>query len=52
MIKRIFSVVVYPDLQKEFEEKFHNIALPDTLNSKGCTSVKIYKQLPIIQTDI
>ena len=43
MIKRIFSVVVYPELQEEFEDKFHNLALPDTLSSHGCLSVEISK---------
>ena len=43
MIKRIFSVVVHPELQEEFEDKFKNLALPDTLSANGCTSVEILK---------
>lgn len=30
MIKRVFSEDVYPELQAEFEDKFSNLALPDT----------------------
>lgn len=43
MITRIFSVVVQPELQAEFEDKFENLALPDTLSAKGCSSVQIFK---------
>ena len=43
MIQRCFSVEIDPELRDEFEEKFHGIALPDTLNSNGCRSVEIYR---------
>ena len=43
MITRIFSVVVHPELKAEFEVKFLNAALPDTLSAEGCLSVRIFK---------
>ena len=43
MIKRVFRAVVTPELQKEFEDKFANFAVPEVLSFQGCIDVQIFR---------